>query len=75
MPNRDELITISLKRHNLAQWVKPRIDALLDGKEDRTRLSCCNGGCFVCVYDLLAVVHEVEKGGTGESGQLDGPTQ
>jgi len=60
MPDRTPLILASLDRHKLALWVRPRIEALLDGRENRAHLSCCNGGCFVCVYDLLAVVNEVE---------------
>lgn len=49
-----------LARRNLSPILLPRIQRLLDGREDRARLRCCHSGCFVCVHELLAVLAELE---------------
>jgi hypothetical protein len=53
----------ALARRNYSPALRPRIERLLDGIEDRARLRCCNSGCFVCVQQLLAILAEVEEGG------------
>jgi hypothetical protein len=57
---RDALIEAALARRNYSPVLKRRIGFLLDGTEDRTRLRCCNSGCFVCSQELLNIVNEVE---------------
>ena len=57
---RDVLIEAALAKRNYSPVLKRRISLLLDGVEDRTRLHCCNSGCFVCVKTLLKIVNEVE---------------
>ncbi len=54
------LIDAALARRNYAAHLRGRIEGLLDGTEDRTRLRCCNSGCFVCVQVLLLIVAEIE---------------
>ncbi len=54
----------ALARRNYSPVLRHRIESLLDGVEDRNRLRCCNSGCFVCVQELLAILAEVEAGGT-----------
>ena len=60
MPDRTALIEAALERRGCAAFLRGRIEALLDGREDRERLTCCHSGCAVCVEDLKAVVAEVE---------------
>lgn len=55
-----------LERRNLSPILLPRIQRLLDGREDRNRLRCCHSGCFVCVEDLKAVLAELETS-TGQA--------
>jgi hypothetical protein len=50
----------ALARRNFSPYLSERIEMLLDGREDRTRLSCCHSGCYVCVEELLAILGEVE---------------
>ncbi len=69
MVDRAALIIERLKEHGLAPQLRPRIEGLLDGREDRNRLSCCNGGCYVCVFALKAVVEEVEAALRGAGSQ------
>jgi hypothetical protein len=57
---RTALIDAALARRNYARELIPRIEGLLDGREDRARLSCCNSGCYVCAQELLAILGEVE---------------
>lgn len=59
---RSRRIHAALARRRFSPILKPRIEALLDGREDRARLRCCNSGCFVCVRELLAILTEVETG-------------
>ena len=59
--DRATVIEAALVRRNLAGHLRRRIERLLDGVEDRTRLRCCNSGCFVCTDELLAVVIEIES--------------
>lgn len=59
---RERLIEAALARRRFSPILKPRIEALLDGREDRARLRCCNSGCFVCARELRAIVDEVESG-------------
>lgn len=61
-PPRDALIEAALAKRNYSPVLKRRIEFLLDGVEDRTRLRCCNSGCFVCSQELLNIVNEVEAG-------------
>lgn len=56
----------ALAKRNYSPVLRSRIERLLDGVEDRTRLRCCNSGCFVCVQQLLEILAEVE-GGTAET--------
>ena len=60
--DRTARIDDALAKRNYALVLRERIERLLDGREDRTRLRCCNSGCFVCVQQLLAIVEEVESG-------------
>lgn len=53
-------IDAALARRCYAPHLRARIECLLDGREDRTRLRCCNSGCFVCAQQLLNIVAEVE---------------
>lgn len=64
--DRTARIDAALAKRNYAPALRERIERLLDGREDRTRLRCCNSGCFVCVQQLLAIVGEVEAGDVGE---------
>ncbi len=59
--DRAQVIDAVLARHNFGPQLRLRIERLLDGAEDRTRLHCCNSGCYVCVQDLLRILDEVEK--------------
>ncbi len=54
------MIEASLARRGYASSVAERIERLLDGREDRTRLRCCASGCAVCSQKLLEIVAEVE---------------
>ena len=54
------MIEAALARRNYSPILRRRIEFLLDGVEDRTRLRCCNSGCFVCSQQLLEIVAEVE---------------
>ncbi len=56
----DALINTALDKRGFSLILKPRIEALLSGREDRLRLRCCHSGCFVCVQELLAILAEVE---------------
>ncbi len=60
----------ALARRNFSPFLGERIAALLDGREDRARLSCCHSGCFVCVQELLAILGEIEE---GREGPATGP--
>ena len=60
--DRDGRIEAALARRNYSPALAARIACLLDGREDRTRLHCCNSGCFVCAQELLDIVGEVEAG-------------
>jgi hypothetical protein len=60
----------ALARRNFSPFLSERIADLLDGREDRARLSCCHSGCFVCVQELLAILGEIEE---GRGGALAGP--
>ncbi len=59
--DRDALIAAEVERHgwhpSLCAWIAD----LCDGRQDRTRLRCCNSGCFVCKRDVLAIVAKVES--------------
>ena len=57
---REAIIDEALARWNFGPQLRPRIERLLDGREDRARLSCCNSGCFVCVEDVKKILAEVE---------------
>lgn len=59
--DRAALIDAALLRRNYAGHLRRRIERLLDGDEDRTRLRCCNSGCFLCTDELLKIVAEVEE--------------
>jgi hypothetical protein len=61
-------IDLALAKRNYSPVLRTRIERLLDGVEDRTRLRCCNSGCFVCVQELLAILAEVEGGGAEAAG-------
>ena len=58
--DRVALIDAALARRNYSPILRERIERLLDGKEDRARLRCCNSGYFVCAQELLAILAEVE---------------
>lgn len=60
VPDRAALIEAALARRNYSPILRRRIEFLLDGVEDRSRLRCCDSGCFVCSRELLAIVVEVE---------------
>jgi hypothetical protein len=55
----------ALARRNFSPFLGDRIADLLDGREDRARLSCCHSGCFVCVEELRAILGEIEEGRDG----------
>ena len=61
--DRPARIDAALARRNYAPHLRERIERLLDGEEDRTRLRCCNSGCFVCAQQLLDILAEVEAAG------------
>ena len=63
--DRTARIDAALAKRNYAPELRERIERLLDGREDRARLRCCNSGCFICVQQLLAIVDEVEGGEDG----------
>ena len=54
------LIAAALAKRNFSANLTLRIERLLDGRDDRARLFCCNSGCFVCTRELQAIVDEVE---------------
>jgi hypothetical protein len=58
--DRGTVIDEALERHRFGAHLRTRIERLLEGVEDRRRLTCCNSGCFVCVEDLKIVLREVE---------------
>ncbi len=64
------LIEAALARRQYSPVLKPRIEALLDGREDRARLRCCHSGCFVCVLELQAILAEVESALSAPPAQL-----
>ena len=57
---RGKIIDEALERHQFGAHLRPRIERLLDGVEDRRRLSCCNSGCVVCVEKLQVMLFEIE---------------
>lgn len=67
---REILIEAALARRQYSPVLKPRIEALLDGREDRARLRCCHSGCFVCVQELQAILAEVEQAASEPPAQL-----
>ena len=67
MMDRGARIEAALARRNYSAALRARIVRLLDGHEDRTRLHCCNSGCFVCAQELLDIVAEVEAGDSASS--------
>lgn len=58
--DRGVLIEAALARRNYSPALRERIERLLDGREDRSRLRCCGSGCFVCSQELLGILSEVE---------------
>jgi len=60
--DRPALIEAALAKRNFSSVLAPRFERLLDGVEDRSRLRCCNSGCYVCVKLIHAVLDEVEAG-------------
>ncbi|MBA2481730.1 MAG: hypothetical protein H0V44_13790 [Planctomycetes bacterium] len=60
--DRAERIESALARRNYSPAMRTRIEGLLDGREDRDRLRCCNSGCYVCANDLRAILAEIEGG-------------
>ncbi len=71
--DRRTLILAALERRGYSPHLAERIERLLDGFEDRTRLRCCSSGCFVCMQELLNIVAEVESSADGQAalGQRD----
>ena len=65
--DRTACIEAALARRCYAPHLRERIERLLDGREDRTRLRCCNSGCFVCAQQLLDIVAEVEAASSPEA--------
>jgi hypothetical protein len=61
--DRTDCILAALKKRSFSPVLRERIERLLDGREDRTRMRCCNSGCFVCVKELNAIIKEIEEGG------------
>ena len=55
-----------LERFGLPIYVKPRIEALLDGRLSESTLVCCHSGCNICsdiVYECLqSIKKELEIG-------------
>lgn len=66
MTERAAVIIAKLKERGLTLQLRQRIEALMDGREDRNRLQCCHGGCYVCVFELKSVVEEVEAALRGD---------
>jgi len=66
---RAQRIEAALAKRRFSPILAPRIEALLDGREDRARLRCCHSGCFVCVQELLAILDEVEGAGAKPTDQ------
>ena len=58
--DRAACIDACLARHGYSPSLRPRIERLLDGAEDRGRLRCCNSGCYVCSLTVLRILDEVE---------------
>jgi hypothetical protein len=63
MPDADRSARIesALARRNYSPAMRDRIERLLDGREDRDRLRCCNSGCYVCANELRAIIAELEN--------------
>jgi hypothetical protein len=59
--DRTARIAVALSKRKYSPVLRERIERLLDGREDRERLRCCNSGCFVCVQELRAILREVEN--------------
>ena len=59
--DRTDRILLALEKRKFSPVLRVRIEGLLDGREDRNRLRCCNSGCFVCVQELKAILDEVEN--------------
>jgi hypothetical protein len=58
-PDKDVIIKDQLEMFGLPVYVKPRIDALLDGRVSESTLVCCNSGCNICseiIYECLQAV-------------------
>jgi hypothetical protein len=65
MPSdRDARIEAALTRNGWSPIVRDRIERLLDGREDHTRLRCCGSGCHVCVLALQKALAEITAGET-----------
>ncbi len=59
--DRGAIIEAALDRRGWTPFLRTRVERLLDGREDRQRLHCCDSGCAVCVRELLALLAEVER--------------
>lgn len=64
-PDRNNIIIDYLERYGLPTYIKPRIDALLDGRVSESSLVCCHSGCNICsdiIYECLqSIKQEVAK--------------
>ncbi|MFM2092112.1 MAG: hypothetical protein RLZZ127_2601 [Planctomycetota bacterium] len=59
--DRTAVIEEAIARRNYSPRLRPRIERLLDGIEDRRLLHCCNSGCFVCTRTLIEMLDEIEQ--------------
>jgi bacterioferritin-associated ferredoxin len=57
---RQAIIDEALAKRSYSPRLRPRIERLLDGVEDRRQLHCCSSGCFVCTETLREILAEVE---------------
>ncbi len=61
MIDRQVRIDAALERRGWSPHLRTRIERLLDGVDDRTRLRCCDSGCFVCNREVLRLLDEIES--------------
>ncbi len=59
--SREELILKYIDRYALPNYIKSRIEAILDGSVSRESLRCCSSGCDVCAETIYNCLVSIEK--------------
>jgi hypothetical protein len=58
---REEIIFRNLDKYSLPQYVKIRIEKILDGEISESSLRCCSSGCGICELVIFECLQDVKK--------------